>query len=232
MENTKEEKIDFYTKQKIYLHAFNSVILENLKNESNLKILDIGCNKGDLGYYLRQKNNVVYGIDISKEAISIASKYLNKTWVVDIERDSIPINERDFDVIIFGDVLEHLYNPKAAIEKYLPYLKSNGKIIISVPNIANFEKRVGLLLGRFEYTNEGLLDFSHIRFFTLKTIKKLICDVGLKIMKIDITVAKSKILFFIPASMLKKIGRLWKSFFAYQFIIVCKKYDMAKHEDS
>lgn len=229
MGNFKEIKINFFKKQKIYLSCFNSVILEKLKNEHNLKILDVGCNKGDLGYFLKRNNNIVYGIDISEKAISIASKLLDKAWNIDIEKNPVPTSERDFNVIIFGDILEHLYNPKEIIQKYLPYLKSNGRVIISVPNIANIGKRIGLVLGRFEYANEGLLDFSHIRFFTLKTIKNLIYDVGLEIIDIDVTCTKPKILFFIPQNIMKKIAELWKSFFAYQFIIVCKK---TRYEES
>lgn len=101
MGNAKTEII-YRDKQKIYSHSFNNVIWDKLKDKRNLKILDIGCHTGKLGHCLKQNNNVVYGIDISSTAISIASRCLNKAWCIDIENDPAPINERDFDIIIFG----------------------------------------------------------------------------------------------------------------------------------
>jgi len=122
------------------------------------------------------------GIEIDKESAQIAKKYCKDVIVGDIETmDSLPYPEEYFDVIIFGDVLEHLKDPLSVLKKLKKYLNKNGYIICSIPNIAHIYVRLNLLFGRWEYQDTGILDKTHLRFFTKKTAIKLIEDAEYKI---------------------------------------------------
>ena len=164
--------------------GFNRHILKLVRG-SNLKILDIGCGSGELGRLLKAKGHLVYGIEIDKKSYLLSKRKLDKVLLGDISAMTIPKNFRNFDYIIFADVLEHLVNPLAVLEKVKPLLKKEGFVLISVPNIANWVMRLKLLFGIFNYSNSGLLDKTHLRFFTLKSLKRLINSAGYKIIKLD-----------------------------------------------
>lgn len=155
-------------------------------NITNRKVLDIGCGTGVLGVELRKNGNYIYGVDISAEELSIAKNRLNFVNQIDIMQD-ISVLPNDFDVIIFADILEHMSDPLAILKKFINHLKDRGEIIISVPNVACYNMRLALLLGQFNYKDYGLLDNTHLRFFTKKTIRRLIKDAGLQIVKVDVT---------------------------------------------
>jgi len=167
----------------IYADA-NEAVLRNIPSHSS--ILDIGCGSGVLGSRLRERGCIVYGIDISKESLHLAKKRLDKIILNDIEDGTPPIDKK-FDILIFADVLEHLRYPEKVLKKYLICLKSKGKVIISLPNIANWTIRLKLLLGIFKYAETGILDKTHLHFYTLKSAKELLTNSGFEIIKIDVT---------------------------------------------
>lgn len=211
-----------------YQDGFNWKLAEYVP--VNKKILDIGCATGNMGKYLiEQKNATVFGLDISSKAIEQASKVLNKAVCINVEKKDIPFKEL-FDVILFGDVLEHLYDPAGILNKVKRNLKKNGLVICSIPNIANVEIRLRLLLGNFDYADFGILDRSHIRFFTLKTIKQIFQKTGYKIKKIDyfpfsFILFKEKYAKKYP--FMRKIkymlASIYPPLFASTFIIVAKR---------
>jgi 2-polyprenyl-3-methyl-5-hydroxy-6-metoxy-1,4-benzoquinol methylase len=155
----------------------------------NQRILDVGCGFGALGEELKKRGNYAVGLDVSQYAINIAKKRIDEAYLTDVTQvETVPLSqEEQFDLIIFADILEHVYNPLQLLKDYRPYLKSTGHIIVSVPNIASWPVRLGLLFGRFEYKESGILDKTHIRFFTKKSAKKLIDDAGYDIRKMSIT---------------------------------------------
>ena len=89
-------------------------------------------------------------------------------------------------MIICSNILEHLYDPCGVLKTLFPYLKKDGRLIVSLRNIANWTIRLKLLFGKFEYERIGILDRSHIRFFTLRTAKRLIKDAGYRILSLDV----------------------------------------------
>ena len=141
---------------------------------------------GILGTKLKEKGCLVYGIDISKKALALAKKRVDKTILLDIEKD-VPSLDKKFDVIIFADILEHLRDPEKVLKRYLQFLKPNGKIVVSLPNIANWSIRIKLLFGSFRYTETGILDKTHLHFYTLQTAKDFLRNSGITLQKIDIT---------------------------------------------
>lgn len=143
--------------------------------ESNKKVLDIGCSSGYLGSKLKLKNCHIVGIDNDRVALKVAKKYYQRVFFLDLEKDII---RGRFDVIILGDIIEHLSRPDEFLKKLKRNLNKNGYILISTPNIVNIAARIKIILGKFEYQEKGLFDKTHLRFFTLKSFKQLVRDSG------------------------------------------------------
>ena len=141
----------------------------------NKRVIDFGCATGYLAKLLNQKGCIVTGVDINPDAAKVAEEYCDQVVVADL--DFVSITERlpkeEFDVAIFGDVLEHLRNPWRILEETKSLLKSDGYVVASIPNIAHGAVRLALLQGRFEYEQFGILDNTHLRFFTRDTVEEL-----------------------------------------------------------
>jgi len=89
--------------------------------------------------------------------------------------------KEDFDLVIISDVLEHVTCPQVVLEEIKSYLRQQSHVLVSLPNIAHFRMRLHLLRGRFDYTDEGILDKTHLRFYTLRTARELIESCGYNI---------------------------------------------------
>ncbi len=155
-------------------------------------ILDVGCHTGIMGEALREKKNAkVIGIDTDMEALNIARGRLQAALFIDIEQEGwadqlLHKGYHYFDVILFGDVLEHTRQPERILLQAKELIKSNGQIIVSVPNIAHWRVRFGLLFGRFEYSDSGILDRSHMRFFTRESAYALLANSGYNLIQADV----------------------------------------------
>ena len=156
----------------------------------NKTVLDVGGGFGALGEEFEKKNNKVCNIDSSEYAIKESKRRVSESYLGDItESKKLPeeITGRKFDVIVFADILEHVYDPFSVLKIYRKFLKEKGTIIVSVPNIATWLMRLKLLFGSFNYMDTGTLDRTHIRFFTKKSITKLVERAGYKVELVDIT---------------------------------------------
>lgn len=208
---------------KDYTGFDNPTILNYLAPKQ--KVLDVGCSVGELGATIKERfGSYVYGVDISSQNVEHAKKRLDKAIAADIEAD-FELDEKDFDVIILADILEHLYDPWSCIKRLKKYLKPGGYFIISIPNVANWHIRLRLLFGNFDYEKAGILDNTHIRFFTFKSLKKMLDNAGLEIKTIDVThniyiSLLSRLLAF--RRFARFVTRLNKNLLARQFIIVAR----------
>ncbi|MCP4266065.1 MAG: class I SAM-dependent methyltransferase, partial [Candidatus Brocadiaceae bacterium] len=142
------------------------------------QILEIGCGSGATGMAIKQKfPDVNYiGIDSDKEAAEIARTRLDKIIVSDIDKaplDTFGLEKECFDLIICADILEHLYDPWKIVNDLRDYLIPDGKILASIPNVQYIEHMINVLHGNWKYEDHGLLDATHIRFFTLNEIVKM-----------------------------------------------------------
>ena len=165
-----------------YYHQSRSEIWPLIPDNA-IKILDIGCGGGALCAAIKKQRNVWYcGIDISSEAIDYAKEVLDEVHLGDITSMDLPYANKSFDTLIFADILEHLVHPLDTLRRWLPLLKENGCVVISLPNVRHFTVTIPLIFyGKWEYSDRGILDRTHLRFFTLESARKLICDAGLKI---------------------------------------------------
>lgn len=201
----------------------NCIILKNIELKS--KVLDVGCANGKLAKYIKKyKPCYIVGIEIDEELAKIAEDYCDKVIVADIQK-KIPLPIGYFDVIIFGDILEHIANPEEVLIGFKKYLSDDGVFLISIPNIANWTIRIKLLFGSFKYNECGILDKTHLRFFTLKEARKMLGNCGLQILNEYCTCGIKKIDF---KFMELNPSILWKSLLCYQFIIKTKKTPLEK----
>ena len=99
--------------------------------------------------------------------------------VGDVETMELPLEPGSFDVVLCGDVVEHLRDPVAALARLRPLLKPGGRVVLSTPNIANWAIRLSLLGGRWRYTDRGILDRSHTHLFTRATLREALEQAGL-----------------------------------------------------
>lgn len=154
------------------------------------RVLEIGTSTGYISKILKEHNNVVAGIEIDKDAGLVAKQYCEPLIIGDVENiDFERYFEPDsFDVIICSDVLEHLRNPEGVLLKLKRYLKPNGYIVVSIPNICHGDVIFRIMLGDFHYTPLGLLDKTHIRFFGLKNIYAIFSECGYSIQNLKKTI--------------------------------------------
>jgi 2-polyprenyl-3-methyl-5-hydroxy-6-metoxy-1,4-benzoquinol methylase len=188
------------------------------EKKSGAKILDVGCATGKLGKLLKSKIDCyLAGIEIDKEAADIARQSYDEVALINLEElmeeKCAFKGNTQYDFIVFGDILEHVTKPEALLKCFDNFLKHDGFLIVSIPNIANWMIRFQLLFGNFDYAG-GILDQGHLRFFTYKAARKLLEDNGYKI----IAVRNNNTTWFI-----RILGRIWKRMFAFQFVFKCRK---------
>jgi 2-polyprenyl-3-methyl-5-hydroxy-6-metoxy-1,4-benzoquinol methylase len=153
-------------------------------------VLDVGCAAGDTAEVLARRGCTVSGVDIDAEAAEPARAVLEELVIANIDLD--PLSQHfaagSFDAIIFGDVLEHLVDPWAALRDAATLLRPGGRILVSIPNVAHASIRLALLTGRWDYTDKGLLDRTHLRFFTQDSVVDLLESAGLVVEELRSTV--------------------------------------------
>ena len=154
----------------------------------NVTCLDVGCWKGGLGMALiKQKQCIVDGIDVQSDVLKIAKKngYRN-TYKINLNNDDYSLKgiNNKYDIIICADILEHLIDPEFFLVQLKSKLKKEGKVVISLPNIAFGLNRLLLLFGKWDYTKYGTLDMTHLRFFTITSLQQMIRSAGYTIIKV------------------------------------------------
>jgi len=168
-----------------YYHSQRPEMLKYVPDTAR-HILEVGCSEGNFCQALNRPDREIWGVEINPEAAQIASKVCHKVLIGDFDAifDQLPANY--FDCVIFNDVLEHLYTPWETIKKVKLLLSPSGVLVSSIPNfryIANLITEV-LIEGEFRYKPEGgILDDTHMRFFTSKSICRMFREQGYEILQ-------------------------------------------------
>jgi 2-polyprenyl-3-methyl-5-hydroxy-6-metoxy-1,4-benzoquinol methylase len=211
----KSSRYDIFTNEDRF--SRNYVFLQEAKKYRS--ILECGCSTGFISKQLAAAGARVVGIEIDTEAAEEARQFCARVLPLDLNRPdwSSAVGER-FDLVTYGDVLEHLLEPQVVLRETRNVLAPGGRVLISLPNIAFWTVRAKLLMGRFEYENIGLLDYTHLRFFTVHTARKMIEEAGYRIV------------FFHPAmgakftshfrSMWQRLTNLFPNAFAFQMLFL------------
>jgi 2-polyprenyl-3-methyl-5-hydroxy-6-metoxy-1,4-benzoquinol methylase len=154
------------------------------------RVLDIGCGEGFFAQEVVQAGNSVVGIDAleSPTNLHLLDSYIRANLENGLSEAGGRLEQSRFDRILLQDVLEHVADPERLLKDAGRYLEPAGLLLISVPNVANITVRLALFFGRFEYRERGILDRTHLRFFTRRTARRLIEKAGFAIVREQATV--------------------------------------------
>ena len=152
---------------------------------SGKRVLEVGCSTGYMSQLMVERKCVVTGIEVDSAAAELARAYCAAVHVLDLNEGNWvkTLPRRAFDVVVLGDVLEHLVDPGRVLRQIAEVLDDDGYLVISLPNVVHWITRLKILMGGFDYELSGTLDHTHLRFFTLKTARKLIENSGFKILR-------------------------------------------------
>jgi O-antigen biosynthesis protein len=208
-------------------------------------VLDVGCAAGRLGKALKEKGAAsVTGIELVPEVAGRAALVLDKVICGDVETIELPFPPESFDTIICADVIEHLRDPWAAVKRLVSLLKpGSGRFIACIPNICYYKIMLLQFLGSWPYSNEGILDRTHLRFFSPYSAHELLTAAGLSVIEVQ------PLIYERDVELAARIGReplhaavtnMFKMlesemspeslesvdvslYFAYQFVFICER---------
>ncbi len=173
-----------------YSVAHDEVLRDKYSRHRNLvelacqgkKILELGCAAGYITRHLKERGCNVTAIEVDGEAAECAQPWCDKLIVHDLNQPGwVQEAGGGFDTVLCGDVLEHLVQPETVLRQIKDLLVPGGRVIICLPNIAHIRVRLRLLFGKFEYAPAGIMDVTHLRFYTYKTARELIEGCGFRI---------------------------------------------------
>lgn len=211
-------------------HSSHSVILTRLGEGRGRRVLDVGAADGFLAERLTAQGWSVTALERDPELAARARGRCKEVVVADLEA-APPLLSGPFDAIVYGDVLEHLGDPRAVLLAIDRSLAPGGVVIVSVPNVAHLWVRLSLLVGRFEYAERGILDRTHLRFFTRRTLLALLRGAGLAVIELATTPAPLPLV--VPPrwhgrwldrvhTLSAGAARGWPGGLAYQYVAVCR----------
>lgn len=211
--------------------AFSShgLILALLGGGRGRRLLDVGAADGYLAQRLAAAGWEVTGLERDPALAEAARAHCQHTVVVDLERET-PALVGIFDAAVFADVLEHLSDPLKTLRALCGRVAVDGTIVVSVPNIAHLWIRLGLLLGRFEYRDRGILDRTHLRHFTRRSFTAMLAAADLQVRRLLATPVPLPLV--VPPRLHGRwldavhrasaaASRAWPGGLAYQFVAVC-----------
>lgn len=191
----------------------------------NHRILDVGCGAGHFGAYLKKSNKAekVYGVELFKDAADEAANYLDGVICADL--DSLDLStlrsewgDHAFDYIVCADVLEHVKNPWKTLAALTELLATEGQVIVSLPNVRHWSVLFPLLFrGQWEYQEAGIMDRTHLRFFTKATACELVRSAGFRMVSITPLIGGRW------RTLSKASAHLLDEFLAIQFVLVAER---------
>ena len=193
---------------------------------SDRRVLELGPATGSMTQVLRERGCTVVAIEVDPEMAKVAAQYCERVITADLDELDLDaeLGTDRFDVIVAADVLEHLKDPLSALRRLRNFLKPGGHFVVSLPNIAHGSVRIALLQGHFDYQNVGLLDASHLRFFTRESIGHLFDEAELAVAQIfhqQLDIEASEVPFNVgdvPSEVLAELARDPEAR-TYQFVI-------------
>ena len=211
-------------------HSSHSIILGWLADGGGRRLLDVGAAHGLLSRQLTARGWRVTGLEADPEAARAGAQHCERMIVVNLDQE-LPALESGFDAIVYADVLEHLVDPPGVLHALNRLLAPGGFVIISVPNIAHLWIRLLLLVGRFDYLDRGILDRTHLRFFTERSLRTMLGGASLRIQRFTATPAP--LYQLLPPSWHKRwvaithavnawVARRLPRLLGYQFIVLAR----------
>jgi SAM-dependent methyltransferase len=210
-------------------YSSHSLILSRLGAGRGRRALDVGAADGFLAAELSARGWKVTALERDPAQAARAAARCEQALTVDLERQT-PTLAGLYDAAVYGDVLEHLSDPLRVMRELGRHLAPGAAVIVSVPNVAHLSVRLSLLFGRFEYGDRGILDRTHLRFFTRHTFVEFLGRAGLAVRELLVTPAPLPLVvperfhgLWLDALHRLSAGaaRVWPGGLAYQFVAVC-----------
>jgi len=212
-------------------YSSHAVILSRLGEGRGRRALDVGAADGFLAELLTRQGWQVTALERDPAQAAKARGRCHEVIVTDLD-EAAPRLQGLFDAIVYGDVLEHLSDPLPVLVALDRALAADGRVIVSVPNVAHLWVRFSLALGRWDYADRGILDRTHLRFFTKRSFAALLRDAGLSVEELVATPVPLPLVVqprlhgrALDAVHALSAGaaRAWKGGLAYQFVAVCRR---------
>lgn len=195
----------------------------------NVRVLDVGCGTGSITLLANEgKSNEIVGVEPDADRASVARERGIDVREVMFDEDLVAELGK-FDVITSSDVLEHVLDPGDMLRLFAKALKPGGRVIVSVPNVAHWSVRLSLLFGRFDYQASGIMDATHVRWFTTKSLVQLFERSGFKVSYVGHTAGtwmgqyESGLFKLMPrrvtSAVVKRSVRLFPGFLGCQHVI-------------
>ncbi|HKW62817.1 MAG TPA: class I SAM-dependent methyltransferase [Candidatus Acidoferrum sp.] len=187
------------------------------------RVLEVGCSTGYMSREMKKRGCSVTGIEVDPVAAERAREYCESVHVLDLNAPdwAAGFSQREFDVVLLADVLEHLVMPDLILNQLTRFLAPDGTLVISLPNVVHCVTRLKILFGRFDYEAWGTLDHTHLRFFTPKTARALIEGAGYRIARSHPVIGGTMAGHARPAW--RWLAHLAPGLFAYQMLFEAKK---------
>ena len=179
-----------------------------------------------LGYFARvlvESGRRVDGHELDPAAAEEARAVCEKVHEGDLQIFDADELDGPYQLMLFGDTLEHVPDPASVLRRLRSQLADDGHLVVSIPNIANWTVRLQLLFGRFRYTDRGILDRTHLRFYTVATLPEMLADAGFSVVKLQASVPVPGVTGEALARVAHRVGNLRPGFFGYNLIATCTK---------
>ena len=197
---------------------------------SQSRVLDVWTASGTLARMCQNRSLRLFGVERNENWARMAEPHYEKIWIGsinDVEQEFLS----GYNAVVLGDILEHLPEPQIVLQKLVDLQPTGSLFLISVPNIANLWIRLNLLFGRFEYTDRGILDRTHLVFFSRKTLVNMVKSAGLEIISVQATPIPLELVskFFVTPlgrwlhALLASITFLLPTVLGYQFVVGARK---------
>jgi len=213
-------------------YSSHAIIYKKLSEQGlkDTRVLELGVGDATLTEQMNEKGARVSCIELDPEYAELAKPYAQDIRIENVEEITfLPEDGVPYDIIVAADILEHLVSPETVLSKLKAGLKKNGQLIVSLPNVANIYVRMNLFFGRFPYHSKGILDQTHLHFFTLKSMHKLLTKTGWTVESTQVTSIPIAIVFPLLQKgpfrwmlhLLHFMTRIFRGLLAYQAVFVC-----------
>lgn len=185
------------------------------------EIFEGGVSSGYFAEAVAAAGRTVDGHELDPVAAAAARGVCREVWEGDLQTfdpDTAGV-PTGYSLLLFGDTLEHIADPVAVLDRLAGRLRPGGRLVISVPNVANWSVRLGLLLGRFDYTERGILDRTHVRFYTRRTLVRMVEQAGFVVDRVQAAVPVPGVTARPLARLTHRLGNLLPGVFAYNFVV-------------
>src|SRR4051794_27334942 len=186
------------------------------------RVFEGGVSSGYFARVLVRAGLRVDGHELDPVAAERALTVCDQVIVGDLQQIEVDTLAATYDVLLFGDTLEHIADPVAVLTRLRTRLNPGGALVLSIPNVANWAVRLSLLAGQFRYTDRGILDRTHLRFYTKRTLVEMLADAGFTVERITGTIPVPFLRTPALTRLAHRIGNLRPSLFAYTFIVTAR----------